>query len=56
MKTALIFTALGLTAAQLYAAPVDWSKLPPAATTSGVTFDHDIQPLFQASCLRCHGA
>ncbi len=38
------------------AAPVDWSKLPPAATTSGVTFATDIQPLFKASCVRCHGA
>ena len=36
------------------AAPADWSKLPPAATTAGVTFEKDIQPLFKASCVRCH--
>jgi hypothetical protein len=40
----------------LSAAPVDWSKLPPAAAVTGVTFDKDIEPLFKASCVRCHGA
>jgi mono/diheme cytochrome c family protein len=45
--------AVGFSAA---AAPVDWSKLPPAATTEGVTFEKDIQPLFKASCVQCHGA
>ena len=34
----------------------DTNKLPAAATTTGVTFDKDIQPLFKASCDRCHGA
>ena len=38
------------------ATPVDWSKLPPAAATPGVTFDKDIAPVFKASCVRCHGA
>ena len=41
---------------QLSAATVDWSKLPPAATVTGVTFDKDIAPIFKASCVRCHGA
>ncbi len=36
------------------AAPVDWSKLPPAATAEGVTFAKDIEPMFKASCVRCH--
>jgi len=45
--------AAGLSAA---AAPVDWSKLPPAATATGVTFEKDIAPIFKASCVRCHGA
>jgi mono/diheme cytochrome c family protein len=45
--------ALGFSAA---AATVDWSKLPPAATGTGVTFDKDIQPIFKTSCVRCHGA
>ncbi len=34
---------------------MDLSKLPPAADTHGVTFDKDIRPLFEASCLHCHG-
>ena len=37
------------------AAPVDWSKLPPASKAEGVTFAKDIQPLFKASCVQCHG-
>lgn len=43
-------------AVSLQAASVDLSKLPPAATQAGVTFDKDIHPLFEASCVRCHGA
>ncbi len=33
---------------------VDVSKLPPASTTE-VDFLRDIQPILEASCLRCHG-
>ena len=29
--------------------------LPPASTKQGVTFATDIKPLFDASCVRCHG-
>jgi len=42
----------GLTA---HASPVDTSKLPPPAKQSGVTYDKDIHPILQASCIRCHG-
>ncbi len=34
---------------------MDWSKLPPASKTEGVTFAKDIQPLLKASCVQCHG-
>ncbi len=34
---------------------VDISKLPPAADQKGVTYAKDIKPLFEASCIRCHG-
>ncbi len=37
------------------AAEVDVSKLPPAATQP-VDFTRDIKPLFDASCVKCHGA
>jgi hypothetical protein len=30
------------------------SPLPPASTKTGLTYDTDIKPIFQASCLRCH--
>src|ERR1041385_3888112 len=50
--------ALGLaglaTAATAFGAEVDLSKLPPAASKQGVTFEKDIHPLFEASCVRCH--
>lgn len=29
-------------------------KLPPAASKQGVTFEQDIKPLFEASCVKCH--
>ncbi len=34
---------------------VDPSKLPPAAKTAGVTFAKDIKPIFDKSCIKCHG-
>jgi hypothetical protein len=34
---------------------VDLSKLPPASKRTDVTFEKDIKPLFEASCIRCHG-
>ncbi len=36
------------------ASDVDVSKLPPPSKKEGVTFDKDIRPLFEASCVRCH--
>lgn len=33
----------------------DTSKLPPAAKKAGVTFASDIKPLFDRSCIKCHG-
>jgi hypothetical protein len=56
MKTILIVAVTGIAALQLSAAPADWSKLPPASKAEGVTFAKDIQPLFKAACVQCHGA
>jgi mono/diheme cytochrome c family protein len=36
-------------------AEVDLSKIPPAATQP-IDFARDIKPLFEASCIKCHGA
>jgi mono/diheme cytochrome c family protein len=43
-------------AVSLSAADVDVSKLPPAVTKTGLTFDKDIKPIFEKSCVKCHGA
>jgi mono/diheme cytochrome c family protein len=55
MKTFLILSAL---AAGCFAtaADVDVSKLPPASSKKDLTFAKDILPIFQKSCVKCHGA
>ena len=35
---------------------IDASKLPPASDKTGVTYAADIKPIFEKSCLKCHGA
>jgi hypothetical protein len=35
---------------------LDSTKLPPSASSEGLTFAKNIRPLFEASCFRCHGA
>lgn len=37
-------------------AKVDTSKLPPAATKQGVTYEGDIKAILDKSCVKCHGA
>lgn len=49
------FLAAAATLAVLGAAKVDESKLPPPSTRTGITFDKDIKPLFERSCVECHG-
>jgi uncharacterized membrane protein len=34
----------------------DISKLPAPANKAGVTFDNDIKPIIEKSCVKCHGA
>lgn len=51
----ITFTSMAIAGPAL-AAEIDWSKLPPAATTPNVTFEKDIAPIFKDSCVRCHGA
>lgn len=50
---ALTFTAL---AEEHKSGTVDLSKLPPASSKAGVTYANDIKPIFEASCIKCHGA
>ena len=57
-STTSLVTALALTAVSALAAPdslPDASKLPPAATQTGLTFDKDIHPIMQEACVGCHG-
>jgi hypothetical protein len=35
---------------------VDVSKLPPASNQPNLTYAKDIKPIFDASCVKCHGA
>jgi hypothetical protein len=48
--------ALALTPFLLLAAErkVDVSKLPPPAARTGLTFEKDIKPMIEKSCLDCH--
>lgn len=58
MKTLTnIAIALVLTAGVARAADElkpDLSKLPKAADKAGLTYDKDIKPLFEKSCVKCH--
>jgi hypothetical protein len=45
----------GIAGEKGHKAPVDTTKLPPAASKTGVTYATDIKPMFDKSCVRCHG-
>lgn len=52
LTTLAAFAAVSLS---LDAAEIDVTKLPPAATKAGVTYNADIKPIFEKSCVKCHG-
>ena len=54
MKTLIVTVGITTLAAVAFAADVDISKLPPASKKAGVTFDADINPIVEKSCLKCH--
>ena len=47
--------ALGLLTTAI-AADVDVSKIPPASDRKDVTYEKDVKPIFEKSCVKCHGA
>jgi Ca2+-binding EF-hand superfamily protein len=56
MKNIVLVIALASAGGPAFAAAKpDLSKLPPASTQPGLTYEKDIRPLFEASCFRCHG-
>ncbi len=63
MRTSIVFSILlggALTTAPTFGAAekparVDVSKLPPPAPKQGVTYANDIKPIFDRSCVKCHG-
>jgi hypothetical protein len=54
--TVCVTAVVGLALQVATAADPDISKLPPAAKKEGLTFDKDIKPMLENSCLKCHGA
>src|SRR5215469_11170603 len=62
MKSTKYLLAIAITATLSFAvaraddddAAPSKAKLPPASTKTGVTFDGDIKPIFQDSCVKCH--
>ena len=56
MSLKIASVALLSVVVNLSAADFDASKLPPASTQAGVTYEKDIKPLFERSCFKCHGA
>lgn len=56
LRTFACVGAVALTPLLLFAAErkVDVSKLPPPATSQGLTYDKDIKPVLEKSCLECH--
>ena len=42
--------------AEKSAIKIDPSKLPPSAGKADVTYSADIRPIFEKSCVKCHGA
>jgi hypothetical protein len=50
----LSVAALALAATGVFAELGDASKLPPAAKKTGLTYEKDIKPILEKSCLECH--
>src|SRR5437870_3044187 len=50
----LLAVAISALAADKDKKPVDVSKLPPAASKTGLTFEKDIKPILEKSCVKCH--
>jgi len=54
-KSAAAVLAVAALSTAAFAADVDTSKLPPPSTRTGVTYAKDIKPIFDTTCIKCHG-
>ncbi len=52
--TKLMLAAIAAAFTVTAAATAAEATLPPASPQAGVTYDTDIKPIFQASCVKCH--
>lgn len=55
MKPVSLFLAVAVCAGVATAADIDISKLPPPAAKKDLTYEKDIKPLLEKSCINCHG-
>lgn len=55
IKTVVIGCSVILIGATVFAADPDVSKLPPASGKLNLTYEKDIKPLLEKSCMNCHG-
>ena len=55
MAGAFSLSVLNSISAEKSKATVDVSKLPPASSQKDVAYDKDIKPIFDKSCVSCHG-
>lgn len=55
VKSASALIAVVAISTAAFADDVDTSKLPPPSTKSGVSYEQDIKPIFDATCIKCHG-
>jgi cytochrome c len=55
LGTVVSFHLLAAFGAEKEKIKIDVSKLPPAAAKKGVTYASDIKPIFDKSCVKCHG-
>lgn len=55
VSVSVIALSLSATGEEHKKGNVDLSKLPPAAAKQGVTYESDIKPIFEKSCVKCHG-
>ena len=55
LKYSLVFAfSISLLVASAMAAEPDISKLPPPSDKKGLTFEKDVKPLVEKSCIKCH--